>query len=92
MTERHVKARIFPSSMSFVHLTIIHKNTVYQLNVHYRTALRLLEQGTEEFFKFLPGKYKDAGYLVIDYDKKTLINGQDAFALPQKSGLDVHNV
>jgi len=75
--------------MSFVHLTIVHKNTVYQLNVHYRTALRLLQQGPEEFFKFAPGKYRDAGYLIVDYDKKRIVNGQEAFAIPQKSGLEV---
>ena len=75
--------------MSFIHLTIIYKNTVYQLNVHYRTAQRLLEQGPEEFFKFLPGKYRDAGYIVADYDKKMLINGQEAFKIPQKNGLEV---
>lgn len=69
--------------MSFVHLLIIHQGTVYQLNVHYRTALRLLEQGPSAF-RFVPGKYRDAGYLIIDYDKKTVVNGQEAFAVPKK--------
>ncbi len=70
--------------MSFVHIIIVYKNTGYQLNVHYRTALRLLEQGPEQFFRFLPGKYRDAGYLVVDYDKKMLITSQNAFALPER--------
>ncbi len=91
-SERHLKTAAFLLSMSFVHLVIVHKNTVYQLNVHYRTALRLLKQGPEEFFRFLPGKYRDAGYLVVDYDKKMLINGQEAFALPPKTGLEVMHV
>ncbi len=75
--------------MSFVHLTIIHNNTVYQLNVHYRTARRILEDGPEEFFKSLPGKDKDAGYIVVDYDKKQIVNCQDAFALPQNKELEI---
>lgn len=64
--------------MSFVHLIIIHKNRVYALNLHYRTALRILGQGSCEFTRFLPGRYRDAGYIVIDYDKKTIISSQDA--------------
>jgi hypothetical protein len=77
--------------MSFVHLTIVHKHTLYQVYVHYRTAQRLLEQGPENFFKFLPGKYRDAGWIVVDYDKNTLVNSQDAFALPN-TGLDVVDI
>lgn len=77
--------------MSFVHLIIIHKNTVYQLNVHYRTAKRLLEQGPEKFC-FMPGKCKDAGYLVVDYDKKQIINCQEAFALPPRTKLSIVEV
>ncbi len=78
--------------MSFVHLTIIYKNTVYHLNVHYRTALRLLEQGPQEFFKYMPGKYKDAGYLVADYDKNVLVNAQDAFTIPKSLRIAVQEV
>jgi hypothetical protein len=74
--------------MSFVHLTIIHKNTVYSLHLHYRTALRILEQGADEFTRFLPGKYRDAGYIIIDHDKKTIISSQDAFD-PRKKGFEV---
>ena len=77
--------------MSFVHLTVINKNTVHQLYVHYRTAKRILEQGPERF-SFLPGKHKDAGYLVVDYDKKQIINCQDAFALPSSKDLEVVEV
>lgn len=78
--------------MSFVHVLMVHQNTVYQLNVHYRTALRLLEQGPEELFKHLPGKDKDAGYLVLDYDRKVLINGQEAFAIPPSIPLEIREV
>ena len=88
----HIKGDRFLRSMSFVHLTIIHKNTIYQLNVHYRTALRLLEQSPEELFRFLPGKYRDAGYLIVDYDKKMLINGQEAFAIPPKLALEIVDI
>ena len=77
--------------MSFVHLIIIHKNTVYNLHMHYRTAMRILEQGADEFTRFLPGKYKDAGYIIIDHDKKAIISAQDAFR-PRKNGFEVVEV
>lgn len=78
--------------MSFVHLTIIKNNTVYQLYVHYRTALRLLEQDTKDILPLLKGKYCDAGYLIVDYDKKQIVNGQDAFVIRQKKEFDVIDV
>jgi hypothetical protein len=89
--ETHVKSSVFPALMSFVHLTIVHKHTLYQLYVHYRTAQRLLEQGPENFFKFLPGKYRDAGWLVVDYDRKTIVSAQEVFQLP-KTGLEIIEV
>jgi hypothetical protein len=75
--------------MSFVHLIIIHKNAVYNLHAHYRTAQRILEQGSDEFTRFLPGKYRDAGYIIIDHDKKTIINCQDAFRIQPKKGMEI---
>jgi hypothetical protein len=78
--------------MSFVHLVIISRNKIYNLHLHYRTALRILEQGSSEFTRFLPGKYKDAGYIIIDHDKKTIINSQDAFKVPAIKGLEVVEV
>ncbi len=74
--------------MSFVHLIIIQKNTVYNLHAHYRTIQRILEQGAEEFTRFLPGKFKDAGYIILDHDKKTIISSQDAF-IAKKKGFEV---
>ncbi len=78
--------------MSFVHLIIISRNKVYTLHLHYRTALRILEQGSREFTRFLPGKYKDAGYIIIDHDKKTVISSQDAFKIPAMKGLEIMEV
>ena len=75
--------------MSFVHLIIIQKNSVYNLHAHYRTVQRILEQGEEEFTRFLPGKYKDAGYIIIDHDKKTIISSQDAFIIKPKKGIEI---
>ncbi len=74
--------------MSFVHLIIISRNKVYNLHLHYRTALRILEQGSEEFTKFLPGRYKDAGYIIIDHDRKAIISCQGAFC-PRKRGFEM---
>ena len=89
--EKYVKKYLLPIRMSLVHLVIVHNKTVYQLNVHYRTALRLLKQGPAVLAD-MPGLDRDAGYLIIDYDKKTLINCQDAFALPrtQLQIMEVH--
>ena len=75
--------------MSFVHLIIIQKNSVYNLHAHYRTVQRIIEQGSDEFTRFLPGKYKDAGYIIIDHDKKTIINCQDAFKIPLRKNMEV---
>jgi hypothetical protein len=78
--------------MSFVHLIIIQKNTVYNLHAHYRTIQRILEQGAEEFTRFLPGKFKDAGYIILDHDKKTIISSQDAFRIQPKKGMEIVEV
>jgi hypothetical protein len=88
---RQIKGKIFLAVMSFVHLTIVRRNTVYQLNVHYRTALRILEQGPDAL-KSLPGKYRDAGWLVIDYDKKKIVSGQDAFAVQNRAAFEILEV
>lgn len=77
--------------MSFVHLFIIKNDKVYNLYLHYRAALRILEQGTDEVTRIVPGKYKDAGYIIIDHDKKTIISSQDAFT-PKKQGFEVVEV
>ena len=69
--------------MSFVHLTIVHQNTIYHLNVHWRTAKRILEQGPMEFFKHMPGKDRDAGWIVADFDKNKVIHCQDALKIPE---------
>ncbi|MEM4240052.1 MAG: hypothetical protein QXM31_01870 [Candidatus Woesearchaeota archaeon] len=74
--------------MSFVHLLVIHNNAVYALHLHYRSAIRILEQRPEEFTRFLPGRYKDAGYIIIDHDKKAIISCQDAFT-PRKKGFEL---
>ena len=77
--------------MTFVHITLVYKNTLYYLNVHHRTAMRLLAGGPEEFFKHLPGKYVDGGYLVADYDKGVLVNGQDVIKFPTINGKAMTN-
>jgi len=53
--------------------------------------LRLIEQG-QLAVRNLPGKYRDAGWLVVDYDKKTIVNSQDAFALPKMKDLEIMEV
>ncbi|MEM2916309.1 MAG: hypothetical protein QXT19_03060 [Candidatus Woesearchaeota archaeon] len=77
--------------MSFIYLLIIKNDKVYNPYLHYRAALRILEQGADELARIVPGKYRDAGYIIIDYDKKTIISSQDAFT-PKKKGFEVVEV
>lgn len=67
--------------MSFVHVLLVHNHRVWSLHVHYRTAQRLLEQGPDGFVKSLPGRCRDAGYLVLDFDNRLVVNCQDAFVV-----------
>ena len=69
--------------MSFVHVLLLSGGKAYYLHLHYTAAKRLLEQGPKEFAGLLRGHCSDAGWLALDYDRKTIVNAQDAFALPK---------
>lgn len=74
--------------MSFVHLIIIKNSVIYNLHAHYRTAKKILEQDNGGLTRFLKGKYTDAGYIILDHDKKTIISCQTAFRIQRKKGLE----
>ena len=65
--------------MSYVHLVIIKDDKFYLVSTHYRSAMRLLEKGVEHVLPLLKHRFLDAGYLVLDLNKKTVINSQTAF-------------
>ena len=74
--------------MSYVHLLIIKDDNVYLVSVHYRTAMKLVEKGVDKILPLLKSRYLDAGYLVLDLNKRVIVNGQNAFPV-QKAHLYV---
>jgi uncharacterized pyridoxamine 5'-phosphate oxidase family protein len=64
--------------MSEVHLVIIKNRKIYFITKHYREIQQILENNNKIRQK---GKYLDAGYIVIDFDNKDIVNCQEAFAL-----------
>jgi hypothetical protein len=67
--------------MSFVHALIVKDDRLYVMNMHYRTAMRLLEGRVESVLPLLKHRFLDAGYLVIDLNKRVVVNGQFAFPM-----------
>lgn len=65
--------------MSYVHLLVVKDDRVYWVNVHYRSALRLLEEGLDGVLGLLRPRFLDSGYLVVDLNRKIIVNGQSAF-------------
>ena len=72
--------------MSYVNLFIVKDDCVYFVSVHYRTAMKLLGGGIDRALPLLKSKFLDAGYLVIDANKKIIINGQSAFSIAKAIG------
>ncbi len=78
--------------MSNVHLFVIKDDCLYAVSVHYRTAMRILEKGVEEVLPLIKHRFLDSGYLVLDINRKVIINGQSAFPVGKivgKKGLCV---
>jgi hypothetical protein len=48
---------------------------------HYRKIKEMLE--CPEKIKFKKANYLDAGYILLDLNKKRIVNEQSAFALPK---------
>ena len=67
--------------MSYVHLFIVKDDCIYLVNVHYRTAMKLLEKGVESFLPLLKHRFLDAGYLVVDLNRQVIVNAQSAFPI-----------
>jgi hypothetical protein len=67
--------------MSFVHLIIVKDDNIYLVNLHYRTAMKLLENGIDSSLPLLKPRFLDAGYLLVDLNRQVIVNGQSAFAV-----------
>jgi hypothetical protein len=72
--------------MSYVHVLIAKDDRLYLLNVHYRTAMKLLEKGAEKVLPLLKHSFLDSGYLVVDLNRDLIVNGQTAFPLSKVLG------
>ena len=66
--------------MSYVHLIIAKDDNLYLVNVHYRTAMKVLEN-PEKVLPLLKSRFLDAGYLVVDLNRQVIVNGQNAFPI-----------
>ena len=65
--------------MSYVNVLITKDDCVYFLNAPYRTILALLDGDPEVLLAKLNSRFLDAGYMVLDLNKKVIVNGQSAF-------------
>jgi len=72
--------------MSCVHLLIVKDDCLYLTSVHYRSAMKFMEKGVENILPLLKHRFLDAGYLVLDLNKNTVINAQNAFAIAKVLG------
>lgn len=66
--------------MSNVNLLIVKEEDVYFSSIHYRTLMHLFEKDFNSFFELLKRKtYLDAGFVIIDFNNKIIINSQNSF-------------
>ena len=68
--------------MSTVHLFIIKDDCLYVVDGHYRAIRGILESGVEKLLPQLKPRFVDAGYILVDLNRKQIVNGQEAFVLP----------
>ena len=58
---------------------------IYYFSIHHRTLIKLLERNFEQI-KEAKSNYFDAGYAVIDLNKKTIIDSQIAIDIEKFTG------
>lgn len=54
---------------------------MYLASMHYRSAMKLLQKGPEKVLPLLKSRFLDAGYIVLDMNRKVIVNGQSAFPI-----------
>ena len=72
-------------SMSYVHVLIIKDDKISLASMHYRYAMNLIAN-PQNILPCLKHRFLDAGYLVLDLNRKTIVNGQGAFPLNKSVG------
>ncbi|PIN75686.1 hypothetical protein COV18_02455 [Candidatus Woesearchaeota archaeon CG10_big_fil_rev_8_21_14_0_10_37_12] len=65
--------------MSYVNIILVKDDRFYFASVHYRTAMKLMQKGPESVLPLLKHRFLDAGYLVFDLNKKSIVSNQCAF-------------
>lgn len=68
--------------MSEVHFIVVKGKNIYCMRMHYRKIKEMLE--CPEKINLKKAHYLDAGYILLDLNKKIIINEQSAFAIPEK--------
>ncbi|HLC32395.1 MAG TPA: hypothetical protein VJJ82_01060 [Candidatus Nanoarchaeia archaeon] len=72
--------------MSTVHLIVIKDDCFYVVEGHYRAIKQVLEEGVEKHLRKFKPRFLDAGYVLVDLNRKKAVNGQEGFALPRFKG------
>lgn len=73
--------------MSFVTLVLIKNKEMQIINAHYRVIKKIIEYCDFEIetVKKENKTIIDAGYILVDCDKKIIMNAQDAFYLMEST-------
>lgn len=61
--------------MSFVNVFMVKDDSVFFVRVHYRELKNMLKEPRKYFSKLKP-KYLDAGYVILDLNRKVIFDGQ----------------
>lgn len=61
--------------MSFVNVFLVKDDSLYFVRVHYR-ELKVLMQKPREYIRKLQPKFLDAGYVILDLNRKVIFDGQ----------------
>ncbi|MBI2564374.1 hypothetical protein HYV79_00085 [Candidatus Woesearchaeota archaeon] len=79
--------------MSYVTLIIIHENYIYTINSHYTKIITLLKNDIKRILSSVSKKSSlDGGYILLDLNKKQIINAQDCFSVEMFVKDDVLNL
>jgi len=65
---------------------------IYFARVHYRKLDSILAQGINNILPALKAGFLDAGYIVVDSNNKTIINGQQGIAVKKVKGWELLNI
>ncbi len=73
--------------MSIVNAVIIQDRKIKFTRKHYREIMKILNKKKPGAKKFI-----DAGYIIVDLDRKVLMNCQDAFPLSDLKKNELRNM